>query len=325
MRHRQSGPAAPPARFTGTVHGVPGTGSVSRRTFLIGASSALALTACGGSSSKGSSPGTSASGGSGPGTDAETPGTSSGGAIVLIARFATGTLTTGTQRAPFVLGDVNGLLPLEQTPATLTAKVLDATGATVVPSLTVERHGAALQQPYYPFQLSLQTPGAYELRLASSDATGAIQVSKPADVPIPQVGAALPPEDTPTTAAARGVNPICTRQPACSLHKVTLRQALSTGKPVAYLIGTPAYCQTGICGPVLDLLLAESKLRPNFSMVHAEVYTDDTINTPSPAVTNYHMSFEPCLFVANAKGVMTARLDSIWDAGELSKALDTAL
>jgi hypothetical protein len=243
----------------------------------------------------------------------------------MIARFAQGTLTTGTQRAPFVLGDVNGLLPLEQTPATLTAKVLDSSGAAVVPSVTVERHGAALQQPYYPFELSLQTAGAYEIRLLSSDANGAVQVSKPADVPIPQVGAPLPPEDTPTTTANRGVNPICTRNPHCTLHAVTLRQALAAGKPVAYLIGTPAYCQTGICGPVLDLLLAASKQRPNFTMVHAEVYTDDTISTPSPAVTSYHMSFEPCLFVANAKGVLTARLDSIWDAGELSKALDTAV
>ena len=42
-------------------------------------------------------------------------------------------------------------------------------------------------------------------------------------------------------------------------------------------------------------------------------------------MTSYHMNFEPCLFVANAKGVLTARLDSIWDAGELSTALDTAV
>jgi len=90
------------------------------------------------------------------------------------------------------------------------------------------------------------------------------------------------------------------------------------------LVATPAYCQTAICGPVLDLLLAEHTKRADFVMVHAEVYTDDTISTPAPAVTAYHLNFEPCLFVANAKGAITARLDSIWDASELTAALDTA-
>ena len=78
----------------------------------------------------------------------------------------------------------------------------------------------------------------------------------PADVAIPQVGAPLPPFDTPTVEDGRGVNPICTREPACPLHDVsTQSSALSAGQPVAYLIGTPAYCQTAVCGPVLDLLL----------------------------------------------------------------------
>jgi hypothetical protein len=93
---------------------------------------------------------------------------------------------------------------------------------------------------------------------------------------------------------------------------------------VAYLIGTPAYCQTAICGPVLDLLLTEHANRPDFTMVHAEVYTDSTIETVAPAVTAYHMSFEPALFIADAKGTLVARLDSIYDAQELKAALDLA-
>ena len=63
----------------------------------------------------------------------------------------------------------------------------------------------------------------------------------PSKDPIPKPGENLPPFDTPTTADGRGVNPVCTRQPACALHDLTLTQALQTGKPVAYLIGTPAF------------------------------------------------------------------------------------
>ena len=299
---------------------------VSRRSFLLGSAATLALTACGGSGSSKGSAGTAATGG-GPSSDVTVAGASgtSPGALVLIQRFAPKTLITGTQRVPIVLGDVNGLLPLEQTPASLTARVVDTKGTVVVPTVTAKRHGDALQQPYYPFALSLAAPGNYELALTDSpDVKTAFDVSNPADVLIPQVGAQLPPEQTPTVSNHRGVNPICTRQPACELHTVTQASALGQGKPVAYLIATPAYCQTAICGPVLDLLLAEHTKRSDFVMVHAEVYTDDTIETPAPAVTAYHLNFEPCLFVANTKGVITARLDSIWDASELTAALDTA-
>jgi hypothetical protein len=117
---------------------------------------------------------------------------------------------------------------------------------------------------------------------------------------------------------------VCTRDPACPLHDVTLTEALGSGKPLAYLIGTPAYCQTGVCGPVLDLLLAEQVNRPDFVMVHSEIYTDSTLQAVAPAVTAYHMNFEPALFLANSKGELVERLDSIYDAAELSAALDRA-
>jgi hypothetical protein len=57
-------------------------------------------------------------------------------------------------------------------------------------------------------------------------------------------------------------------------------------------------------------------------MVHAEVYTDTTATTTTPAVNSYHLPFEPVLFVTDTSGVIVERLDSIWDAAELSTALD---
>ena len=53
-----------------------------------------------------------------------------------------------------------------------------------------------------------------------------------------------------------------------------LTDALAAGKPIAYLIGTPAFCQIGVCGPVLDFLLdgQTGSDGDQFAMVHAEVY-----------------------------------------------------
>jgi hypothetical protein len=304
---------------------------LSRRSFLVGsaaaAATAAALSACG-------SGGSSSGGGGGSGEKDETSddttlgnsGGTSPGEIVLVRRFAPQTLVVGTQRASVVLGNVNGLLPLEDTPANLTARLLDPSGAVSVSSVTAERHGEELEQPYFPFALSIATAGNYELQLVDHpSATTTIDVFNAADVKIPLPGSHLPPFDTPTVSNHRGVNPICTRQPACPLHDVTLTKALSEGKPVAYLIGTPAYCETGVCGPVLDLLLAEHDKRDDFAMVHADVYTDSSLQTVAPAVTAYKMSFEPCLFVTDRKGVIVQRLDAIYDAKELSVALDAAV
>jgi hypothetical protein len=90
---------------------------------------------------------------------------------------------------------------------------------------------------------------------------------------------------------------------------------------VAYLIGTPAYCQTAVCGPVLDLLLTERANRPDVTMVHAEVYTDNTATTTTPAVQAYQMSFEPCLWITDATGTVVERLDFVFDQGEIDAAL----
>ena len=51
-----------------------------------------------------------------------------------------------------------------------------------------------------------------------------------------------------------GVNPICTREPACPLHTSRCPTSSAPGKPVAALFATPALCQSQYCGPVLDEL-----------------------------------------------------------------------
>ncbi len=135
------------------------------------------------------------------------------------------------------------------------------------------------------------------------------------------------PVDTPTVDDHRGVEPICTDSPQCPLHSQTLTTALTTGKPVALLVGTPAYCQTGLCGPVLKLLLEAVPDHPEMEFVHAEVYTNapavGDINqaTTAPIIDAYGLTFEPSLFVADATGTIRTRLDNVYDRAELRDAL----
>jgi hypothetical protein len=101
-----------------------------------------------------------------------------------------------------------------------------------------------------------------------------------------------------------------------------LTEALQSGKPVVYFIGTPAYCQTGTCAPGLDALIELSKKVGDAAVfVHADVYSDKTATTAAPAVLAYKLAYEPLLYITDAKGVLVNRLDAVFDVTEMSSAL----
>lgn len=242
----------------------------------------------------------------------------------IVQRFPQ-VLVPGDLRLPISLADQAGLLADGDLPATLTARLVNAeTGATVASDLVATRHDAGLSIPYWPFRVNVADVGLYSLVVDGGPQEGAaVQVLDPSEVTIPLVGSPLPAFDTPTVDDARGVDPICTRTPEpCPFHDVTLTDALASGRPVVYLIGTPAHCSTGTCSPALDgLLELRDELLATYVIVHAEVYTDDTATQVAPAVTSYAMTYEPALFVTGRDGTIVERLDAVFDSVELREVL----
>jgi hypothetical protein len=197
-------------------------------------------------------------------------------------------------------------------------------GAVVADGLIATRHGDDLGLAYWPFLAQIEEPGIYLLDVEGGRPDGAaLQILDAAQVAVPGPGAELPPFDTPTFENSRGVDPICTRLPEpCPLHEVTLTEALATGRPVAYLVGTPAYCQTGTCAPALDALLAvREEIGDAVTMIHAEVYTDSTATEVAPAVRACGLDFEPSLFLVGADGRVRERLDAVFDTTEIRAGL----
>jgi hypothetical protein len=104
-----------------------------------------------------------------------------------------------------------------------------------------------------------------------------------------------------------------------------LTEALQSGKPVVYFIGTPAYCQTGTCAPGIEALISVSKSVGDAAVfVHADVYSDKTATNPAPAVEAFKLTYEPVLYITDAKGVLVNRLDAVFDVTEMSSALAAA-
>jgi hypothetical protein len=253
------------------------------------------------------------------------------GTLQVVKRFPTTGLVPGSIRLPISLADTSGVLTTDgkvKLPQTLTGKVIDtASGDVVIASVSAEKHDANMATPYWPFIVDVQKVGVYLLILdAAPESEMSFQVEEREYVLSPLVGVALPPFDTPTVDNKRGVDPICTSpQGTCPFHEVTLTEALQSGKPVVYLIGTPAYCKTGTCAPGLDALIALSKKVGDAAVfVHADVYTDQTATIAAPAVLAYKLAYEPLLYITDAKGVLVNRLDAVFDVNEMSSALAAA-
>jgi hypothetical protein len=283
-----------------------GPSRLSRRAFLAGSAGAAVLLACGGGDDDAAD------------TTAPAPGTS------LVRFFGDDFLIAGTsQRATFGLGDAEGVVR-DDVPSTLDLTLL-FDGESVGPPVSVASRREGIPRPYYPLDFNVADPGVYTATtVVDGEAVEtSFQVLAPDEVTLPQVGDPLPAFDTPTVGAVRGVDPICTREPQCPLHDVTLSEALAEGRPIAFSISTPKFCQVAICGPVLDVVLAQREAFPNVRMLHAEVYTDETTETLAPVIEAYGLTFEPTLFLAGADGTIVARLDNIYDTTELVERLQS--
>jgi hypothetical protein len=230
------------------------------------------------------------------------------------------------QRAPFyAVTDIGAPVRSELVPASIDVQIFQ--GDVEVATLTVERHDADIPTPYYPVVFTPPEPGDYSIGASFAAERTPFRVSARDEVNLVQIGEALRPVVTPTPDDARGVDPICTRpEGTCPFHSTTLTDAIAAGGPVVLIISTPGFCQTAICGPVLELLIEAADARPELTIVHAEVYespTDNDLSETTEVVATYALDYEPTLFVTDATGTVTARLDFTWDRIELDAALAT--
>lgn len=307
----------------------------TRRDFLLAAGSVVLLVACGndddtntgGGDTTGGGGATSGSSSGTTGADTTTPGTGSApSGFAIVQRFPNSpTFTPGEARLPVSLSDGQNLATTG--PDQIKGQIQTDDGTAVTDVIAVLRN-TEIAVPYWEIRATLTDPGTYVLRLEGDDGYGAsFQLFTVEQVSTPVMGGPLPPFDTPTVDDHRGVEPYCSLTPdPCPLHEVTLTDALKSGKPVVYMIGTPAHCQTGTCAPGLEFLVDEhERLGDAVVMVHADVYADDAATKVAPAVEALGIDYEPLVYFVDATGVIVDRLDGVWDRSELRERMDLFL
>ncbi len=299
---------------------MPMSVAISRRGLLAGAGASALLAACGGG-------GSNVSNGTGPAASTGSSASTSGAALPaynLIGFYAADALRAGSpQRLTVGIADAEGVL-LRKKLATELVFDVAFEGRPTGTKVTATAHDAGIPRAYYPIVFTPEKAGNYTLSTNLGGTPLETSVSIGTATAVPGPGQKMIPFNTPTTASHAGVEFLCSRDPACPLHDLTLTQALAANKPVVFLIATPRFCQTAICGPVLDVLLEVRRSFPDILFVHSEVYpstaaagTGDTL----PVVGAYHLTFEPVAFLANARGDIQHRLDTVFDRVELSDAI----
>jgi hypothetical protein len=141
---------------------------------------------------------------------------------------------------------------------------------------------------------------------------------------IPKVGQKAPKIHTPTPADVGGdLSKITTRIPPDTQNRVDYADVLDK-EPIFLLFATPQFCQSRVCGPVVDVAeQVKEQFDDKAAFIHMEIYKD---NDPSkgvrPQVRAFHLPSEPWLFAINRKGVIQAVVEGAFGVERMTKVVE---
>jgi hypothetical protein len=128
---------------------------------------------------------------------------------------------------------------------------------------------------------------------------------------IPRPGEKAPLIETPTAKSVNGdLAKLTTRIPPDTQNKVNYAEVLGK-EPILLLFATPQFCQSRVCGPVVDVVQqVQHEFEGKANFIHMEIYNE---NDPSQGVRQqvrrFHLPSEPWLFAINREGVVSAAIE----------------
>ena len=115
-------------------------------------------------------------------------------------------------------------------------------------------------------------------------------------------------------------------EPNPAFYEKTIARALAEDKPLVIAFSTPGLCESKLCAPVMrsiEALWAKYDAQINF--IHVEVYEDFETLSWVAAMNEWGLQNEPWVYVVNAEGIVTARLDGPVASSELESYLEAVL
>jgi hypothetical protein len=140
---------------------------------------------------------------------------------------------------------------------------------------------------------------------------------------VPRVGEKAPLIHTPTPADVGGdLSKITTRVPPDTQNRVDYAEALGK-EPIVLLFATPQFCQSRVCGPVVDVAeQVKDQYGDKAAFIHMEIYND---NDPSkgvrPQVKAFHLPSEPWLFAIDRQGTIQNEIQGAFGVDLLTEVV----
>lgn len=144
---------------------------------------------------------------------------------------------------------------------------------------------------------------------------------------IPKPGDRAPLIHTPTAQDVGGdLSKITTRIPPDTQNKVDYADALGK-EPIVLLFATPQFCQSRVCGPVVDVAeQVKQEYGNKAAFIHMELYNDnDPEQGVRPQVRAFHLPAMPYLFAIDRRGVVRDTIEGAFGLKLMRKAVDKAI
>jgi len=144
---------------------------------------------------------------------------------------------------------------------------------------------------------------------------------------IPRPGQPAPRIHTPTPADAGGdLSQITTRIPPDTQNRVDYADALGK-EPIVLLFATPQFCQSRVCGPVVDVAeQVKQKYGDEAAFIHMEIFNDnDPGKGVRPQVRAFSLPSEPWLFTINRGGRVRSAVEGAFGLELMTSAVKKAV
>ncbi len=199
--------------------------------------------------------------------------------------------------------------------------------------------GLAQAQHVYSSRPSFDAPGKWDVEaVASKDgatrisAKGHFIVKARADVP--NAGDAAPLTRQETLADAPIEQLTSERPPGDpDFYRLTIADAIAQKKPLMVLFSTPAFCQTRTCGPQLDVAQElRQRYASQMNFIHVEVFERPDLLLVGQgqakgraAVLQWRLPSEPWLFLVDAGGKIFDRFEGFAPSSEVEQSVKALL
>lgn len=142
----------------------------------------------------------------------------------------------------------------------------------------------------------------------------------------PAVGSRAYPSKTPTLASTGGRTALLTTSvpPDRALLRTSIAAALAAHLPFVVTFATPRYCESRICGPVVDVVdhVRKQYAHTPVRFIHVEIYKDnDPSKGPNRWVQQWHLPGEPWTFLVGRDGRIKAKFQGSVSMTELGQAI----